>query len=321
MIGDNNETDIQQTAEEPSETKRTSKYVCEIVGCNKQFSYLKCFETHRRNEHSINGNKDSKAETNGAKDDNRNNPDKEWEQFVEKREMDGREKLLCRLCDYGHNLRVVMKQHIINSHLTQKRIRSRPKSYQDYEYWDKIAFNRSGVRISGEPKPEPKPKAKPKAKPSPKTPTKPAPKTPTKTPLKVPIKPAPKSSPKTSPKLIPKLVAKSVAKVSPQKTIVISKKVISPPKLTPPPKMMTPPKPPQPQNIEIIPLEPERQLTPQNQNIRTKVDNEILAKKHLTIDKNKSDVLLSCKGLASMTKGLLYKLIYVLLMSIFLICL
>ena len=242
------------------DTKRNSKYVCDIIGCNKQFSYLKCFESHRRNEHSIGDNKEDKPETNGAKDSktgfNRNSTDNEWEQFVERREMDGKQRLLCRLCDFGHNLQVYVKQHIINSHLTQKRIRSRPKTHSDFEYWDKILFNKTGVRISGEPKPEPKTRIKPKPKAEPK--------------------------PKSSTPL-----AKSTANSSPKKLIITPIKHISP-KVSP--KV---------QNISKPQIETKLQIIP-----KLKIDSEIMAKKHLQIDKSKSDVLLSCKGLASMTKGL-----------------
>ncbi|CAG2172648.1 unnamed protein product [Oppiella nova] len=130
--------------------KKTGKYVCEVIGCHKQFSYLKCFESHKRNEHSTQSTKNMTPN----KDQNLKNNDNMWELYVECRPIDGTDRLFCKWpdCHFGSNLRVVLKQHVINSHLTQKRIRSRPKIHNEYEYWDKILFDRKGVRFSDEPK-------------------------------------------------------------------------------------------------------------------------------------------------------------------------
>ncbi|CAG2161468.1 unnamed protein product [Oppiella nova] len=251
--------------------KKTGKYVCEVIGCHKQFSYLKCFESHKRNEHSTQGTKNMTPN----KDQNLKNNDNMWELYVECRPIDGTDRLFCKWpdCHFGSNLRVVLKQHVINSHLTQKRIRSRPKIHNEYEYWDKILFDRKGVRFSDEPK-APVPTKVVNTSLSSKTVAKPAVLT--------------KSSSVTCVPKLPKLKAVSPLK-SPLKPLFTIKplpnsKSVSIVKPISPPKPLTIPK----LKLQIKP--------------KPKIESKVLETNHINIDKNKRDVLLSCKGLASMTR-------------------
>ncbi|XP_054152440.1 uncharacterized protein LOC128951216 [Oppia nitens] len=282
---DDNKTDALEvtTAENGNDLmtmRKTGRYVCEVPDCGKHFSYLKCFESHKRNEHSVNENNGTNSRDQLVKSDN------SWELYVDCRETDGTNKLFCKWpdCLFGSNLRMVLKQHIINNHLTQKRIRCPPKTHNEYEYWDKLLFDKKGVRLSSE------------KQTTGKSPVQ------TNNGTKVATNKPNNTTPRQQ-----KEIKKSVSSVKQQKRqqqsqsktqmksqLKIRSKLHLKTQLKAQPKSQIRPHLPKlAPNLQIINLNTTESVCPDS-------DSKLLEKRRISIDKNRSDVLLSCKGLASM---------------------